>query len=66
MPQCRDGISIRGARPQTATRNSMGSLAPPVSRISVLKAVPVAALKMPSFSKKQTASADNFSDHLQL
>ena len=64
IPQCRSSGAILGSRPRKATNNSIGSFEPPASSTSVLKSAPVAALKMPSSSKREKASADNTSAHL--
>src|SRR5690606_9746954 len=63
-PLWRSSASTEGSRPRKATNSSMGSRLPPRARILSRKALPVSALKMPSSSKREKASADSTSAHL--
>src|SRR5690554_643794 len=63
-PLWRSRASTDGSRPRKPTNSSMGSRLPPRARILSRKDWPVLALKMPSSSKREKASADSTSAHL--
>src|SRR5690606_40875120 len=63
-PLWRNSAAIVGSRPRKLINNSMGALLPPCCKISRKKLSPVCALKMPSSSKREKASADRTSAHL--